>query len=48
MADINMIFNFILDMFRSIWAVYTGSFILASVIALFLFRKVVNWFRNIT
>lgn len=48
MGDINLIFSFLMSLFNGIQALYTGSFILASVIALWLFRKVINYFKYIT
>lgn len=48
MGDINLIFSFLMDLFGDMAALYTGSFLLASVIALWLFRRVINYFRYIT
>lgn len=45
MADIQRVFAFIMDSLRSVFNLYTGSFILASVLGLWLFRKVVNYFK---
>lgn len=47
MGDINLIFQFLLDQFRNISVLYTGSFILSSVLALWIFRKVVMYFKYI-
>lgn len=48
MGDINLVFSFLLDCLSGIFNLYTGCFILAAVIALWLFRKVINYFRYIT
>lgn len=46
-ADIEQIFQFLISLFTNIANLYTASFILSSVIALWLIRKVISYFRYI-
>lgn len=47
MNDIGLIFDFLFDLFDGIGALYTTGFILSSVLALWVLRKVVNYFKYI-
>lgn len=47
MNEINLIFDFLLSLFNSIAGLYAGSFILSSVIALWLLRRVILYFKTI-
>lgn len=48
MESIRQIFNFLLSLFQNIGVLYTSSFILSAVLALWVFRKVVNYFKYLT
>ena len=47
MNNIRLIFDFIMDLLGNITGLYTGTFILSSVLALFVFGKLINIIRRV-
>lgn len=47
MSQITQIFNFAMDLLSNIGGLYTSNFLLASVIALFIFGKLINIIRRV-
>ena len=47
MNDLNNIFTFLMNLFQSIWNLYTGYFILACSIGLFVLGKLINVIRRV-
>ena len=47
MEALNQIFLFLISLFNGIGLLYTSSFILGSVLALFILRKLVSIFKRV-
>lgn len=47
MSDLNLIWNFLMSMFSSIWNLYTGYLVLACSIGLFVLGKLINVIRRV-
>lgn len=47
MADVQLVFEFLLEMLRDIANLYTISFILGAVIALWCLSRLINVFRRV-